>query len=75
MRQQVKEFHSDRAAEESRDFLRARIDAGLGWVAYPERRGGRGLPQHLQSEDGQLLEEAGAPPHGDLADLTAGETR
>jgi alkylation response protein AidB-like acyl-CoA dehydrogenase len=43
------------------DFLRARFDAGLAWVSYPEGLGGLGLPRELQSVVEQELAEAGAP--------------
>jgi alkylation response protein AidB-like acyl-CoA dehydrogenase len=52
VRQQVEAFLAahDPAAEERLEFLRARFDAGLAWVAYPEGLGGQGLPQTLQPE-------------------------
>ncbi|MEU6642643.1 acyl-CoA dehydrogenase family protein [Saccharomonospora sp. NPDC046836] len=43
------------------DFLRARFDAGLAWVFYPEGYGGLGLSQSLQPEVDRLFEDAGAP--------------
>jgi alkylation response protein AidB-like acyl-CoA dehydrogenase len=43
------------------DFLRARFDAGLAWVHYPEGLGGLGLARGLQQYVEQLLVEAGAP--------------
>ena len=43
------------------NFLRARFDAGLAWVHFPEGLGGLGLPRALQSYVGQLLEAGGAP--------------
>jgi alkylation response protein AidB-like acyl-CoA dehydrogenase len=63
VRQQVAAFltEHDPAAEERLEFLRARFDAGLAWVAYPEGLGGQGLPQTLQPEVDRLFEEAGAP--------------
>jgi alkylation response protein AidB-like acyl-CoA dehydrogenase len=63
VRQQVAAFltEHDPAAAERLEFLRARFDAGLAWVAYPEGLGGRGLPQALQPEVDRLFEEAGAP--------------
>jgi len=48
------------------EFLRARYDAGLAWVAFPEGHGGLGLPQALQPVVDALFAEAGAPdnnPH------------
>lgn len=43
------------------EFLRARFDAGLAWVHFPEGLGGLGLPRGLQGYVDQLLAEAGAP--------------
>ncbi|GAB4010802.1 acyl-CoA dehydrogenase family protein [Nocardioides ultimimeridianus] len=51
----------DPAATEPLEFLRARFDAGLAWVAYPEGYGGQGLPRALQPDVDRLFEEAGAP--------------
>ncbi|CAL9321111.1 acyl-CoA dehydrogenase family protein [Streptomyces sp. SudanB182_2057] len=43
------------------DFLRARFDAGLAWVHYPEGLGGLGAPRSLQGVVDAELEAAGAP--------------
>lgn len=43
------------------DFLRARFDAGLAWVHYPEGLGGLGAPRSLQTVVDAELEAAGAP--------------
>ncbi|MGM0357532.1 acyl-CoA dehydrogenase family protein [Streptomyces sp. ECR3] len=43
------------------DFLRARFDAGLAWVHYPEGLGGLGAPRSLQAVVDAELETAGAP--------------
>ena len=43
------------------DFLRARFDAGLAWVHFPEGLGGLGLPRSLQVVVDAELEAAGAP--------------
>ena len=51
----------DPSTTERLDFLRARYDAGLAWVAFPEGHGGLGLPQALQPEVDRLFAEAGAP--------------
>ncbi len=51
----------DPATEDRLEFLRARFDAGLAWVAYPKGLGGQGLSQTLQPEVDRLFEEAGAP--------------
>lgn len=42
-------------------FLRARFDAGLAWVHYPEGLGGLGAPRSLQAVVDAELEAAGAP--------------
>ncbi|MEV6684298.1 acyl-CoA dehydrogenase family protein [Streptomyces sp. NPDC051130] len=43
------------------DFLRARFDAGLAWVHYPQGLGGLGAPRALQAVVDGELEAAGAP--------------
>lgn len=43
------------------DFLRARFDAGLAWVHYPEGLGGLGAARTLQAVVDAELEAAGAP--------------
>jgi alkylation response protein AidB-like acyl-CoA dehydrogenase len=60
---QVGEFLAahDPATTDPEEFLRARYDAGLAWVAYPAGHGGQGLPQALQPEVDRLFAEAGAP--------------
>ncbi len=52
--------HDPRSVERL-DFLRARFDAGLAWVHYPEGLGGLGLPRRFQGYVDRLLAEAGAP--------------
>ncbi|WP_240136418.1 acyl-CoA dehydrogenase family protein [Streptomyces sp. MUM 178J] len=49
------------------EFLRARYDAGLAWVSFPDGHGGLGLPQALQPEVDQLFEQAGAPDNNHQA--------
>ncbi|MEU7906233.1 acyl-CoA dehydrogenase family protein [Actinoplanes sp. NPDC049118] len=49
------------------EFLRARYDAGLAWVSFPEGHGGLGLPRALQLEVDQLFDEADAPDNNRLA--------
>ncbi|MFF4578595.1 acyl-CoA dehydrogenase family protein [Streptomyces sp. NPDC001389] len=49
------------AATAPADFLRARFDAGLAWVHYPEGLGGLGAPRTLQAVVDAELEAAGAP--------------
>ena len=63
VRQQVEAFlaEHDPTAQEPLEFLRARFDAGLAWVAYPKGLGGQGLSQTLQPGVDRLFEEAGAP--------------
>ena len=43
------------------DFLRARFDAGLAWVHFPEGLGGQDAPRELQGEVEAAFAEAGAP--------------
>ncbi|MCC8339945.1 acyl-CoA dehydrogenase family protein [Streptomyces sp. R1] len=43
------------------DFLRARFDAGLAWVHYPEGLGGLGAPRSLQAVVDAELAAEGAP--------------
>jgi alkylation response protein AidB-like acyl-CoA dehydrogenase len=43
------------------EFLRARFDAGLAWVHYPEGLGGLGAPRTDQALVDRLFAEAGAP--------------
>jgi alkylation response protein AidB-like acyl-CoA dehydrogenase len=42
-------------------FLRARFDAGLAWVNYPQGLGGLDLPRHLQRVVDAELAAAGVP--------------
>ncbi|WP_254715286.1 acyl-CoA dehydrogenase family protein [Actinomadura sp. NAK00032] len=60
---QVGEFLAahDPSATEPLEFLRARFDAGLAWVHYPEGLGGLGAPRHLQPAVDRAFAEAGAP--------------
>lgn len=43
------------------DFLKARFDAGLAWVHFPEGLGGLGAPRSLQAVVDAELAAAGAP--------------
>jgi alkylation response protein AidB-like acyl-CoA dehydrogenase len=51
----------DPAALEPLDFLRARYDAGLAWVAFPEGLGGLGASRDLQRGVDARFARAGAP--------------
>ncbi|WP_405014057.1 acyl-CoA dehydrogenase family protein [Kitasatospora sp. NBC_01539] len=51
----------DPATTDRTDFLRARFDAGLAWVHFPEGLGGLGLPRALQAGVDAALAAAGAP--------------
>ncbi|MDT8913849.1 acyl-CoA dehydrogenase family protein [Amycolatopsis sp. PS_44_ISF1] len=51
----------DPAATDRRDFLRARFDAGLAWVHFPEGLGGQGAPRALQPGVDAAFAGAGAP--------------
>ncbi|MFC5754135.1 acyl-CoA dehydrogenase family protein [Actinomadura rugatobispora] len=59
----VREFLAghDPAALEPLEFLRARFDAGLAWVHYPEGLGGLGAPRELQPGVDAAFAAAGAP--------------
>ncbi|WP_037603478.1 acyl-CoA dehydrogenase family protein [Streptacidiphilus rugosus] len=66
LRRRVEEFLAahDPATTERLTFLRARYDAGLAWVHYPEGHGGLGLPQAWQPAVDAAFEAAGAPDNG-----------
>jgi alkylation response protein AidB-like acyl-CoA dehydrogenase len=51
----------DPASTDPGDFLRARFDAGLAWVHFPEGLGGLGAPRALQAVVNQELAAAHAP--------------
>jgi alkylation response protein AidB-like acyl-CoA dehydrogenase len=51
----------DPATTDRLEFLRARFDAGLAWVYYPEGCGGLGLPRSMQPVVDEALAAAGAP--------------
>ncbi|WP_433323588.1 acyl-CoA dehydrogenase family protein [Spirillospora sp. CA-294931] len=59
----VEEFLADHdpAGTEPLEFLRARFDAGLAWVHYPEGLGGLGAPRVLQTGVDAAFDAAGAP--------------
>jgi alkylation response protein AidB-like acyl-CoA dehydrogenase len=60
---QVAEFLASHDPQETDrlEFLRARFDAGLAWVHYPEGLGGQGLSRTLQGAVDRAFEAAGAP--------------
>ncbi len=43
------------------DFLGAQFDLGIGWVSFPEGRGGLGISPSFQTRINQRLADAGAP--------------
>ncbi|MGH3860621.1 acyl-CoA dehydrogenase family protein [Actinokineospora sp.] len=63
VRERVKAFlaEHDPATTNRLDFLRARFDAGLAWVHFPEGLGGLGLPRAQQEIVEAELAAAGAP--------------
>ncbi|WP_431970353.1 acyl-CoA dehydrogenase family protein [Nocardia sp. bgisy134] len=69
LRRRVEEFLADHdpATTERLDFLRARYDAGLAWVYFPEGHGGLDLPHAWQLEVDRMLEQAGAPDNNPMA--------
>jgi alkylation response protein AidB-like acyl-CoA dehydrogenase len=66
LRERVRAFLAEHPpAQTSRlDFLRARFDAGLGYVHYPAGHGGLGLPRGRQRVLQQEFSAAGAPDIG-----------
>jgi alkylation response protein AidB-like acyl-CoA dehydrogenase len=74
LRKDIDEFLRayDPAATDRIEFLRARFDAGLAWVQYPEGLGGRGLDAALQPAVDAEFAAAGAPdnaPHRNVIGL------
>ncbi|GID93926.1 acyl-CoA dehydrogenase family protein [Amorphoplanes digitatis] len=69
LRRRVADFLAahDPLTSDRLEFLRARYDAGLAWVSFPDGHGGLGLPRALQLEVDQLFDEAGAPDNNRLA--------
>jgi alkylation response protein AidB-like acyl-CoA dehydrogenase len=65
LRERVRAFlaEHDPATTPRQEFLRARFDAGLAAVTYPEGLGGLGAPRSLQAVLDQELSKAGAPEH------------
>jgi alkylation response protein AidB-like acyl-CoA dehydrogenase len=63
LRRRVEEFLAahDPATADRVEFLRARYDAGLAWVHFPEGHGGLGLPQAWQPAVDRMFDDAGAP--------------
>ncbi|MFR9800854.1 acyl-CoA dehydrogenase family protein [Pseudonocardia sp. RS010] len=62
----------DPAATERTEFLRARFDAGLAWVHYPEGLGGLAADPGLQPGVDRAFADAGAPdnaPHANIIGL------
>ena len=61
--EEVREFLAahDPASTEPLEFLRARYDAGLAWVNFPEGLGGKGLDRSLQADVNDAFVAAGAP--------------
>lgn len=74
LREDIDEFLRayDPATTDRIEFLRARFDAGLAWVQYPEGLGGRGLDAALQPAVDAEFAAAGAPdnaPHRNVIGL------
>jgi alkylation response protein AidB-like acyl-CoA dehydrogenase len=63
LRKRTREFLAahDPATTDRMEFLRARFDAGLAWVHFPEGLGGLGLPRPLQAVVDAELQAADAP--------------
>ncbi|MEV6218216.1 acyl-CoA dehydrogenase family protein [Nocardia sp. NPDC051833] len=71
LRTRIGEFlaANDPAALDRLEFLRARFDAGLAWVYFPEGHGGLGLSHSWQPEVDELFERAGAPDNNPGANV------
>ncbi|MET9214800.1 MULTISPECIES: acyl-CoA dehydrogenase family protein [unclassified Nocardia] len=71
LRTRIGEFlaATDPAGTERLEFLRARFDAGLAWVYFPEGHGGLGLPHAWQAEVDELFARAGAPDNNPGANV------
>src|ERR1700716_3284500 len=63
LRWRLSEFlaEHDPTTSDRLEFLRARFDAGLAWVHYPEGLGGLGAPRAFQDVVDAELAAAGAP--------------
>ena len=63
LQQRVADFLAahDPKSMDRMDFLRARFDAGLAWVNFPEGLGGLGVGRHLQPPVDKAFHRAGAP--------------
>ncbi|MGX7826110.1 acyl-CoA dehydrogenase family protein [Actinokineospora sp. 24-640] len=63
LRERVADFlaEHDPATTDRLEFLRARFDAGLAWVHFPEGLGGLGAPIALHPVVESALADAGAP--------------
>ena len=67
LRDRVRRFLADHdIAGDRLAFLRARFDAGLAWVAFPEGLGGLGAPGVLQPVVDDAFAAAGAPDNEPL---------
>jgi alkylation response protein AidB-like acyl-CoA dehydrogenase len=67
LRDRVRRFLADHdVAGDRLAFLRARFDAGLAWVAFPEGLGGLGAPRALQPMVDEAFAAAGAPDNEPL---------
>ena len=63
LRRQVRDFLAahDPGTTERLEFVRARFDAGLAWVHYPQGLGGQGLPRTMQKIVDAEFAAANAP--------------
>ncbi len=66
LRERVREFLNGRDWTDRLEFLRARFDAGLAWISFPEGLGGLGAPRALQPVVDAAFAEAGAPDNDPL---------
>ena len=68
LRDRVRAFlaEHDPASDEPLDFLRARFDAGLAWVHFPEGLGGLDAPRALQAVVDEEFVRAQAPSNSPM---------
>lgn len=59
----------DPASSDATEFNRARYDAGLAWVNFPEGLGGQGLDRSLQADVNDAFAAAGAPDNNSAVNV------
>jgi alkylation response protein AidB-like acyl-CoA dehydrogenase len=71
LRDRVRGFlaEHDHSSMDTLEFLRARFDAGLAWVHYPEGLGGLGLPRAMQATVDAEFAAAGTPDNSPVRNV------